>query len=68
MIIFLCITSANINDFPIKEFDDMKMVNVKNSNNVIKYYKKGGIDVGSIKTLLNPSLNQLLLLSFDDDI
>ena len=30
MIMFLCMTYGNINDLPIKEFDDTKIVNAKN--------------------------------------
>lgn len=50
------------------EFDETNTVNVKNSNNVMKYSKNGGIDDGYEITLLNTFFIQLLLLSFDDDI
>lgn len=65
---FLCMTYPNIKDFPIREFDDMKIVKVKNSNSVMKYYKNGGIAVGYVTSLCSAFFIQLLLLSFDDDI
>ena len=65
---FLCMTYPNINDFPTMEFDDMKTVNVKNSNNVMKYSKNGGIDDDYKIILLRAFFTHPLLLSFDDDI
>lgn len=51
-------TSLKMRDYPINELDDTKMVNIKNSKRVIKYYKKGGIAADSMKILLNTYLSQ----------
>lgn len=58
MIILRCMTSLKMRDYPINELDDTKMVNIKNSKRVIKYYKKGGIAADSMKILLNTYLSQ----------
>jgi len=59
MIMFLCMTYSNIKDFPMREFDDMKIAKVKNSNSVIKYYKNGGIAEGYVTSLFSAYFIQL---------